>query len=297
MTLSMAQNIQRKKSWPFCGRLIILQGMNTDPIHGPASSANYDGYAAINFPSMPEVIELARQADYEVKTPIGTPDGIHTYVGTQVLEIPLSFKLHSFDQEYCPQGALTLLQVAGALESLVLPLKAGSTTVPAGSTQQATPLLQNNGQTQPGQVKSATPSAPDGTTSAVQQNASVGSQSGTAASPPSAYATYSPATCLLELIRTDTGGPGVVCVGYVKAVSVKLYGPFLRGPGNSQNLPSRGEFSFTFVHHPGHSNRGISSGSGSPQAYAQTVLANLYNTAALISDSDSSENQWRGYDD
>ncbi len=293
----MAQNISRAKSFPACGRLIVLQSMTADPLFGPSNDRSYDGYAAINFPSMPEVVELARRADYEVGVNPAFPDGIHQYRSTSVQEIPLSFRLHSFDHEYCPNGALTLLQIAAALESLVVPFGPSSVAVTVGPPPQAPLQLQNSNQPLPGQV-GPPPPAPvtEQTTSGIAQNAATGSQTSFVGSVPSSAKYYPPATCYLELVITDQSSPGIMCVGYVKDVSVKLFGPFLRGPGISQNLPTRGEFGFTFVHHPGHTNSQTVTSTNTQQeqqAYAQVVQTRLFNTASLLSG--ASAGNWRGF--
>lgn len=322
----MADNVKRAKNYPWCGRLIVLQSMNANSLNDANSATNFDGYAAINFPSMPEVIELARRADYDVRTPQFFPDGIHTYQGTSVQEIPISFKLHAFDQEYCKLGALTLMQLAASLQALILPLTPKQAAIPVGPSAQAPSQLSNQiqplsfGQARssalalvaglvppvqssplPGQVSPPPPAAvTDQSTSALQQNASIGSQTSQTGTLPTGVTGYAPVTCLLELIRTDVRGPGIVCVGYVKDVDVKLFGPFMKGPGLSHNLPSRGEFAFTFVHQPDHTNAGVVSGAGgkqsSQQAYAQTVQDRLYNTANLLSRS-TDPSDWRGFND
>ncbi len=94
-----------------------------------------------------------------------------------------------------------------------------------------------------------------------------------------------PVTCRLELIFTDHDAPGIACIGYVREVSVKLNGPWLRGPGKSKNLPSSADFSFQFVHRPGHGNAfnvDTTDFDLQPQAYAQTVQQNFYNTRHLV---------------
>jgi hypothetical protein len=89
------------------------------------SNVEDNGVIIVNFPSMPDVVELARQANYTVTPIYMLPDGIHLYTSTSVLEIPLSFMLHYSDEEFCPQGSQTLLAVAARMESLVLPLNSG----------------------------------------------------------------------------------------------------------------------------------------------------------------------------
>ena len=258
-----ADVIKRRRSYPHCGRLIVLQALNSKSVLDQINSAeNFSGFTAINFPAMPESIELARKADYMVTTPIGFPDGIHMYKGTSVLEIPISFKLHSFDKEYCPHGVKTLLQVAASLESLTLPFGDSNVATASGPVTEKgqKPQLTEGGLVQNSSVASTT-------TYNVVQNI------------------YPPATCYLELIVTERDSVGIACVGYVKDVKVKLVGPFMRGPGVSQNLPTHGEFEFTFVHHPGHGNNwnaNVGKTWTEQQAYAQVVQTNLYNTVKLL---------------
>jgi len=265
----MPSQVKRQKSYPYCGRLIVLQSLsNRNILDTINSSENFKGFTAINFPAMPDSIDLERRADYMVSTPIGFPDGIHMYKGTSVLEIPLSFKLHAFDKEYCPQGAKTLLQIAADLESLVLPFGASKALVTYGT------------EAEKGEVKA-------GEDAAVKQ---------TAAEPTKASYTppqniFPPATCYLELIVTERNSVGIACVGYVKQVRVKLSGPYMKGPGISQNLPSHGDFEFVFVHHPGHGNawsaNAVQSSISEQQAYAGIVQTNLFNTIQLMTNANN----------
>ena len=94
------------------------------------------GVVSFDFPSMPDVVELARSADYYVNYSPVMPDGMHQYRGTKPLEIPLAFKLHAMDRTFCPYGALTLLQLAARLHSFVLPL-----TSDGSSNAVAAPLI------------------------------------------------------------------------------------------------------------------------------------------------------------
>lgn len=231
---------------------------------------------AINFPAMPETIELARRTDYAVVTNPVYPDGVHLYKGTYPLEIPVSFSLHSFDREYCPKGALSLLSLAADLEALVLPFGPDAISINVGQAAQQTPSKD------PGQPKDKVPE---------NTNASILANSDEAVSLVGSlnqnYNVYPPATCYLELIITDRQSPGITCVGYVKDVRVVLKGPWLRGPGISQNLPSAGEFSFTFVHHPGHGNaynfgKNVYANESEQQAMANKVRDRLFNTRDLL---------------
>lgn len=261
----MPEIAKRQKSFPACGRLVVLEplgnGKLLDILNGP------NKFVVIAFPSMPEVIELARRAEYAVSSPIGFPDGIHQYKGTQPLKIPLSFKLHSFDSEYCPHGAKTLLELAAVMQALTLPV--GDSKSPVTWQTSATSV--------------GAPEAKD-----------EGALKARAAEETSSYHPVDrvnpPPTCYLELVLTDRESVGIACIGYVEDVKVRLRAPFMKGPGISQNLPSAGEFEFTFVHHPGHGNAFNANAAQNfieEQAYAHTVKDRLYNTIGLLSASNS----------
>jgi hypothetical protein len=262
---------RREKSYPTCGRLVVLESKSSSAqpdnlVDRLRMGIGLLGYYSVTFPSMPDAIELARKADYMISTPIGFPDGIHMYKGTSVLKIPISFKLHAFDKDYCPDGAKTLLQVAALLESLTLPF--GPVSV-----------------SQTWNSEGEHDNVPPQDSSASRLNSSNGSNT----QHNIAQDIYPPATCLLELIKTETASVGIVCIGYVEEVKVKLNGPFMRGPGQSQNLPTSGEFEFLFVHHPGHGNAIRTTQSNTyteQQAYAQIVRTNLYNTINLLANTD-----------
>lgn len=233
-------------------------------------SADKQGLA-IEFPAMPDTIELARSAEYVVLQSPFLPDGYHQYQGTRPLEMPVSFRLHSFDSTYCKQGALTLLQIAARLHSFVLPI-----TNEANVMAQATKPERTAGQTEEGKL---------------EKNSETGGVPWTTygADSKSSANVYPPVTCWLHLIWADEGLPGISCVGYVKDVRVVLHGPFLKGPRGAFNLPSSGEFSFTFVHRPGHNNDFGASSTGKQQrigaqtsAYATDVRDYLYNTRHLV---------------
>lgn len=265
----IAPDIQRRASFPACGRLIVLGTLNGDRLKKAVNDPErYNGFTAINFPAMPDGIELARRADYSVSSPWGFPDGIHSYRGTFPLEIPFSFKLHAFDIDYCPEGVKTLLQVAGILQSLVLPFNANATRLLDAE------FNAEQGQPAPGADADTGKRADTGYSTSYVQPADI----------------FPPATCYLELIRTEIDGVGIACVGYVKDVKAKLFGPFMQGPPGSQNLPMHGEFEFTFVHHPGHVNNFNSGNKGGKfrekHAFAATVRDRLYNTIDLMTNTE-----------
>lgn len=239
--------------------------------------AGLSSFVAINFPAMPESVELARSAEYIVVNSQVMPDGIHQYKATNPLNIPFSFSLHSFDKEYCPQGALSLLQIAALLHSFQLPLSNSSTS---------TPLRVTVGQSQP-------ETTPGGSTDS-QVNRAQSADNPYNVTPESGSDFYPPVTLRLELIFVDENSPGVVCTGYVKDVRARLKGPWLRGPGRSCNLPSSGEFEFTFVHVPGYGNNfsitssTVGTDASMAQAFGDDVKKKLFNTADLTLVSDRS---------
>lgn len=248
----------------YCGRLVAM----ATNYEGMALVSNTDlaNTISIDFPSMPDSVALARSADYQVAYTPQNPDGIHVYKGTKPLEIPFSFRLHAFDKQYCKRGALTLINLAARLHAFTLPIdvtgNARNLSVSAG--------------------------IPVGKTAAeIQSNANtekVFLSSSTASPNP-------PVTCWLFLMATDATNtaPGISAIGYVKDVNVKLNGPWLRGPNKSFNLPSSGDFEFTFVHHPGHGNAmqftddtGVDVSGNVQVAMADYVKDSFYNTRHLV---------------
>lgn len=262
----------QRKNFPTCGRLVALENLGGKSLQNFLNAdSGLSGFEAINFPAMPDSIDLARKTEYVVETPRGFPDGaVHAYVGTGLLEIPFSFKLHAFD-EYCTKGPKTILEVAALLHAFVLPFG------PVNGTVTYNVAAERKAQKQ-------------GDSAAVAQEAG-----GKAGIYNQAEGIYPPPTCLLELIKTEPNSVGVSCIGYVKEVDVKLFGPFLQGPPGSQNLPTSGEFSFVFVHHPGHGNNFLTSVGYTfkeQQAYTQIVKSNLYNTMHLMTSSNAT---YKGY--
>ena len=311
----------RRKNFPFCGRLIILQSRGSRTLTDVNRVFNYEGMVAINFPAMPETIELARNTDYIVSNNPAFPDGIHQYRGTYPLELPVKFSLHSFDRDYCPKGALSLLELAAELEALTLPFGDDQIKVIVGPWNQAPAGV-------PGGGKPATaPAARSGTglfglgpqpfaagaaiagvplpealaprdkkppqeDSAVAKNADEPTML-TGQLAQKNYDIFPPAPCYLELIITDRTSPGIACVGYVSKVNVTLKGPWMRGPGIAQNLPTSADFTFTFMHHPGHGNAyNLAQNWYERQAFAQTVRDRLFNTHDLLT-----EANYHGYSD
>ena len=110
----MANTSQRSQSTASCGRLIAMESGCTQ---GFDPFTDTTDYLKINFPCMPDSIELARSAEYMVVPSQVMPDGLHQYKWTNPLVIPFSFKLHAFDEEFCPNGALSLLETVALLHS------------------------------------------------------------------------------------------------------------------------------------------------------------------------------------
>lgn len=264
----------RRASYPNSGRLIVLESGRTtgfDPFAGLST------FVAINFPMMPDSVELARSVEYLVVNSQVMPDGIHQYKSTQPLNIPVAFKLHSFDKEFCPQGALSLLQLAALLHSFSLPIS---------STGGTTPLRVTVAQSQPQAVPKGETDSLVGRSQSADNPYNVTPESGSDF--------YPPVTLRLELVFVDENNPGVICTGYVKDVRVRLNGPFLRGPARSYNLPTSADFEFTFVHVPGYGNNfsiaanTLGKDATMGQAFGDDVKSKLYNTIDITRVSDRS---------
>ena len=267
----MADETIRRDEQLLCGRLVALPSTTTlSQLTGVLEGGRgFQNVVSIDFPAMPDTIELARSADYAVNYNIVMPDGIHQYKGTKPMEIPISFKLHSFDKQYCKKGALTLLQLAARLHSFILPI---STFGRGAFVTPLAPVSKGNSDAE----KEA---------AAAQEN--VYQVVGAGANKTGGV--YSPVTCWLHLMWTGNQQPGISAVGYVRDVKVVFNGPWLRGPNNSFNLPTSAEFSFTFIHRPGHNNNQVTTTSQFPptiseagQAFADDVRSKLYNTRDLV---------------
>ena len=261
----LSTSLQRRSSYPYCGRLVVLQGFAKpfDPFAG------FSAFEAINFPAMPDSIELARSTEYLVVNSQIMPDGIHQYKWTNPLVIPFSFKLHSFDKDFCPRGARSLLEMAALLHAMQLPL----TKEGASALNMVTTVAPDK--TRAGDASAL---AARGQTADTATNITADSQADF----------YPPVTVRLELIFTDDTSPGICCTGYIKDVKAKLNGPWLRGPGQSCNLPTSCDYEFNFVHVPGYGNgfsiktSAASVGSvAMPQAYGDDVKERLYNTRQM----------------
>jgi|PlaIllAssembly_1097288.scaffolds.fasta_scaffold08623_3 hypothetical protein len=260
-----------------CGRLVAMPTSHSmTDLENVRKQRGLKDIISIDFPAMPDTIELARTTDYWVNPNLVMPDGIHQYKATKPLEIPISFKLHAMDQQYCKQGALTLLQLAARLHSFVLPIstfrgaytiapKAPNPTPTSGRSDSA--LNESNANVEQ------------------QQQFEVANATNTRTG-----AIYPPVTCWLYLMWTANDQPGISCIGYVREVKVQFNGPWMRGPNKSFNLPTSADFSFVFIHRPGHTNNlAVQADSAFPsinaassQAFADDVRKNLYNTRHLI---------------
>lgn len=271
----MADVSIRRDEKLLCGRLVALPSTTTTMYQtGVKNNPNLANILSIDFPAMPDTIELARSAEYAVsQNNIVVPDGIHQYKGTKPLEIPFSFRLHSFDELYCKKGALTLLQLAARLHSFVLPINTHGRSIPALA--QSTSKQIGGGRWADAQLNYKAKKHTQ--------------RSVTGASASKTGGLYNPVTCWLSLMWTGQDSPGISAIGYVRDVSVKLNGPWLRGPNNSFNLPTSGDFSFVFIHRPGHGNAQEYNESQQPdtlskagQAFADDVKDNFYNTRHLV---------------
>ena len=284
-TVNADVNIRRDEQL-LCGRLVALPPAPPQVTQDTAKQWGYKNVISIDFPAMPDVIELARSADYVVSAALPVPDGIHVYKATKPLEIPINFRIHAYDKQYCKKGALTLLQLGARLHSFVLPINTfgnGIRLVPTAATTQIPP---GGGQaTQPD-----TQAVANSDVRYQVAGANAGSVGGI----------YAPVTCWLHLMWIAENQPGISAVGYVREVSVKFNGPWLRGPNSSFNLPSSADFSFVFIHRPGHGNalRYVASefptsSAQTGQAFADDVRDKLYNTRDLVYSAASPG--WQGF--
>lgn len=260
--------ISRDPQTRLSGRLIALPSSAVIQAKNLEETEAVRKAISIDFPAMPDSLEMARQTDYAVTTNTVLPDGVHQYRGTRPLTIPFSFKLHAMDRQYCPEGALTLIKVAGRLHSFVLPVS----DKPSETNLVTPPITQTKkGQKAEGEADHDADS---------NENAFRLSAGGNL---------YPPVTCWLHLMYLEDEQPGISCVGYVSEVSAKFQGPWMRGNESEFNLPSSCEFSFTFVHLPNHGNAfEFRSSALQPitnpqtQAYAHTVKDRFFNTRNLV---------------
>jgi hypothetical protein len=273
--VSNTEKIRRYDTQIF-GRLMMLPSTTTlESMQSWIDSGSADTILSIDFPAMPDTLELARTADYIVQYSLPMPDGVHQYKGTAPFQIPVSFKLHAEDP-FCEKGSLTLLKIAARLHAFILPISTRKGTISEAVVKDADPATPRGQATQ---QKSDVPMELRGE-NAIQYQV-MNQHDGVAK-------VYPPGTCWLHLIYINESMPGISCVGYVKDVKAVLAGPWRISEDGGFNLPSSGEFSFTFVHRPGHGNNmgGFTDSAKSavtqtPQAFAADVLDNLYNTHGL----------------
>ncbi len=269
------------------GRLVSLSSTNDGVADYLSSNRSNEASSStvIAFPSMPEVIELAREADYRQTSAPYTPDGIHLYKKTLPLTIPISFSLH-YQDPFCSQGGLSLLLIAAKLHSLILPINNSADRSNIGVTVDKYYGSAATGATGSGKAPNVPEGASAPPTGGAEESIAFNNNSGMAS-------TVFPPACLLDLISVGdrNGAPGIRCYGYVRSVNAKLKGPWMRGaieygPDGIRNVPTSADFSFVFVHAPGFSNYFGGTASSPFQlsglsAFAQDVLGNLYNTVPL----------------
>jgi hypothetical protein len=265
-----------------------LRSINT--LKGAQQFNENVGQVIINFPAMPDVIELARRANYNnmaANSP-ANPDGFHIYRSTDPLKIPISFSAHAFDVEYTGKdGPVALLQMAAGLHALTLPIVASAletTNSTAFPNMKQAPDTTNNA-----------PAAKIGvaTTGATNTEPSFTSRDFYNANN---QVTHFPVPCILDIMlaRWGTVEYGIQCYGFVEDVSVKLKGPWLQGRAATdslddlRNMPSIAEYAFTFVHQPGYTNDYVGNRIGDRaasllglQAMAADVYKRLYNQVEL----------------
>lgn len=247
----------------------------------------------INFPCMPDTIDLSRRANYKnlLHTPV-VPDGLHFYDYTEPLSIPLSFSLHGYDEDYCGSyGPLMLLSIAAKLHALTLPIRPDderpeaptlvlTQVMPNGSTDQA--LLDKLHAKETADFEEKTTYFRNG----VEQKIS-------------SYARFAfPPACSLNIMMAQLGDVpgstnasndgmhslGINCIGFLTDVRVVFKGPWLQGSFSGdglRNLPTEAEYSFTFIHQPGYTNNILGSSTFPITTTANTIYKRLYNTADL----------------
>jgi hypothetical protein len=272
-------NVNSPSSPTVSGRLVSLGGLTPGALQQLTNSPTVGNTIIINFPSMPDALDLDRTANYYTLSTFTLPDGFHQYQSTDPLQIPFWFELHAFDTEYCPQGAVTLLDVAAKLHALTLPIAAqGQNRVLTRSA--------GNAFIPPGQTDNS---------ESAQESRAFSSDRNFVKLTGGETTTSFPVACLLDLIYAGPDAPGVSCVGYVKDVKVRFKEPFLTPPGSkNKNLPTSARYSFTFIHRPNHTNKFNSNQTGvivqdNVQAYADDVKNKLYNTVDLVARTTSYE--------
>ena len=234
------------------------------------------GQIVINFPAMPDQIPLVRNATYQnwSKTPI-TPDGFHTYSGTDPLEIPIKFSIHAFDFDYCgSDGPVAILAIAARLHALAMPITGhGGNGGVFGSTK-AAPAFNKK----PVQPDDKVPGTEGQITST---NSNLSSQE-VSTNFDSQLPWFFPPACELDIVfaNFDNKQLGIRCDGFITRVSVILKSPWLQGGGTNKdlyNLPTSADFEFTFVHQPGYTNNFSQGALGSNNRLISTSALNVFN--------------------
>ena len=270
----------------FASLYTIVSGNDINVANATTFDAEVNGQLRINFPAMPETINLARQATYEsLRTP-AAPDGFHWYKHTDPLVIPIKFSLAGFDRDYCrDDGSYALLDTAAKLHAMTMPI------IPAriDQTRQAPSVINGQAGTDASLLASAqgsssqsaganTPS-PSSVSNAV--NITVGQdRSASATLDKSADAVYYPPACVLSIVLAELPGRaplGIRCVGFVSSVDVTFHGPWLQGGSNRGgaivNMPTKADFEFRFTHQPNYTNARMAN---------ENYAGNLYTTTASI---------------
>jgi len=260
---------------------------------------------------MPETIELAREATYLMNNSMVFPDGLPMYQRTDSLRIPLKFKLSAMDEEYNVRGPATLLHIAAQLQSLTLPLFAGSVRIQVAGVPAGDPIDPKLEGTVRAQAFSD--QAIKNLTGGTLATAVVGSVEEAAKRiNDNLGEMVFPAACVLDLMSTQgdlrNWAPGIRCRGFIERVSILMSGPWLSGKADGpRNLPSSAEYSFTFVHAPNYVNAWSKAKAYTPvQALAPDVMGLLYNTyghlftgikgGSLAEDVDQTNLSIQGYD-
>lgn len=259
----------------FSGRLLALPSnpnllRDYDQAAGTAFSGSDTQLVSIEFPAMPDDFQLDRRTSYLSQASMMLPDGMHLYQYTSPLEIPFRFKLFGDDPEYCEKdGPATLLALASRLHFFTLPINKS----PQATHFTVRHLHETERTESAEKALGEQPLTPE----AEQKPLTLFSRNQREIRPP--------ATCILELIRISDQSDrmGIHGRGYVRDVTVRFIGPWLRGRGKQFNVPTAAEYGFTFVHVPSHNNDYSMLRGEVPvtHAYAHDVVHRLYNTVSL----------------
>jgi len=254
----------------------VMSGSSSgDSVNEPANGI------VINFPAMPDVIELARKANYSnvASNSPASPDGFHIYKNTEPLKIPIKFSAHSFDSDFTgDDGPVALLQMAARLHTLTVPVLSSTATRGGATGLVSTPSS-----------PPTAPSAPPVSTeipAKTQPATNVQSEDVTAQNATDQYV-YFPVPCILNIMFAKWRGVeyGIYCSGFVEDVAVTLRGPWLQGQAagrdldDLRNMPSIVDYAFTFVYQPGYTNNflgGQVNANVANQLMLQTMAKDIY---------------------